>query len=217
MAEAKKIQKSASQPAKKAEPKKATSEKASEQKASPSPKAPKEKKQPQLTPNKMCRDLLLERRYTDEQIAEKVKATFPDAKFDKGYVSTTRIDLNKGIYKTVEEDVSKNPLVRLEEHEGKILPYEKIKELKVKAAEESKKQKAEEAAKKKAEAAKLKEEAAAKKKEEKKAAAEKKAETEKKDRVLYQTPSSEAEGASPKTGASNARKKDPKMMIRKAQ
>jgi hypothetical protein len=135
MATAKKVAKKdgATQPAKKAEKKEAP-----------------EKKAPKLTPNKLCRDLLLERKYTDDQIAEKVLEVFPDAKFDKAYVSTTRIDLNKGYYKTVEEDLEKNPIARLVEYEGKVMPYDEAKGLKAEAAEAEKKKKAEEAAAKKA-------------------------------------------------------------------
>jgi len=123
-----------------------------------------------------------------------VKATFPDAKFDKGYVSTTRIDLNKGVYKTIQEDLSKNPLVRLVEFEGQILPYEQAKELKEKALEEEKKQRAQER------------EAAKKANEEKKAASKK-----------ITGPKEGAFGPSvnQKTGSVTPAKKNPKKVVEK--
>jgi hypothetical protein len=54
------------------------------------------------TPNQLCRALLLQRNFTDEQIINMVVAAFPGRKFSKGYVCTTRNDLNKGYYKKVE-------------------------------------------------------------------------------------------------------------------
>lgn len=52
-------------------------------------------------PNALCKALLLSRKLTDEEIVDLVKTTFVNAKFDKGYVCTTRNDLNKGLYKSI--------------------------------------------------------------------------------------------------------------------
>lgn len=57
------------------------------------------KKVVKLTPNSMCRQLLLERQYTDDEIVAKILKVFPEKKFTRSYVSTTRLDLNKGYYK----------------------------------------------------------------------------------------------------------------------
>jgi len=88
------------------------------------PKAEKGSKVPRITANSLCRELLLERKYTDDQITAKIKEVFPDSKFTNVYVSTTRVDLNKGYYKKC---IVKEPISKLVEKDGKIVPSEEIK------------------------------------------------------------------------------------------
>jgi len=88
------------------------------------PKAEKGSKVPRITANNLCRELLLERKYTDDQITAKIKEVFPDSKFTNVYVSTTRVDLNKGYYKKC---IIKEPISKLVEKDGKIVPSEEIK------------------------------------------------------------------------------------------
>lgn len=134
---------------------------------SKTPAEPKERKI-QMSPNLMCRNLLLERTSTDEEIVQKVLAVFPQAKFNQSYVSTTRIDLNKGFYKSAEVGEA---LVKMVEFDGKRISYEEYKQSKIaKALEEKEKAKVEKVKK-----AEEKKQAAAAKAEEKKKAADEKA------------------------------------------
>ena len=127
-----------------------------EKKTEAQPVKKTEEKKLTMTPNKMCRDLLLERAHTDDQIAEKVLAVFPEAKFNKSYVSTTRIDLNKGYYKSIEENLEENPLTRLVEYEDKgVITIDAAKAFKAEKDEAEKKRKAEERAAKKTETDKV--------------------------------------------------------------
>jgi hypothetical protein len=96
-------------------------------------KAAKEPKVPKITANSLCRELLLERAYTDQQIFEKISKVFPDSKFTQGYISTCRIDVNKGYYKKCLVD---KPIVRLVELNGKIVPAEEASKVRAASAEE---------------------------------------------------------------------------------
>jgi hypothetical protein len=96
-------------------------------------KAAKEPKVPKITANSLCRELLLERAYTDQQIFEKISKVFPDSKFTQGYISTCRIDMNKGYYKKCLVD---KPIVRLVELDGKIVPAEEASKVRAASAEE---------------------------------------------------------------------------------
>lgn len=97
-----------------------------------------EPKAPRLTANSLCRQLLLERQFTDEQILEQVKKVFPDSKFTKSYISTTRVDLNKGVYKN---ETVETPIQKLVEHEGSVVPYEDVKKAREEAEAARKAQK----------------------------------------------------------------------------
>lgn len=65
------------------------------------------------TPNKLCIALLLQKTFTDMQIVDIVKAAFPKARFEKSYVSTTRNDLNKGLYKKIDPELLEEPIAQI--------------------------------------------------------------------------------------------------------
>jgi hypothetical protein len=114
------------------------------------PKEPKEKKV-RFTPNSLCRQLLMERTYTDDEITVKVREVFPEAKFNPSYVSTTRIDLNKGFYKTV---VMETPVIKIVEFEGKKMSIDEYRTARQGSIESTKAAKEKEKAEKQAAKAK---------------------------------------------------------------
>lgn len=69
-------------------------------------------------PGSMMRDLLLERKYTDEEIYEKVSKAFPDKTVKQTYCNNWRHWINKlsGMSST-----KTNPVERLFKHEGKLV------------------------------------------------------------------------------------------------
>ena len=63
------------------------------------------------TANELCRTLLYQRKFTDEEVFNKVVKRFPESNFRRPYITTTRNDLNKGYYKGM--IVNGNPIVRI--------------------------------------------------------------------------------------------------------
>jgi len=69
------------------------------------------------TVNAYCRNLLLERKYTDEQVLEKVEKKYPDGKFKKQYIPCKRWDLN--------HDGARPPIEKMVKVDGKLIPKSK--------------------------------------------------------------------------------------------
>jgi len=104
-----------------------------------------------FTPKTMGKDLLLERKYTDEQIVEKVLEVFPDSGYRKDFVTITRINLNQGLYKGIDLEKS---ILRLVEFNGKVITMNEKKAIRQAEKEEKQKEREE---KKKIRQVKLKE------------------------------------------------------------
>lgn len=75
-----------------------------------------EKKEKGVSINQRVRELLAEKRFTDDQIFDKISNEFPDKPFKKGYICCKRWDLAK---------IGKN-YPSLVKHEGKLIPKEKL-------------------------------------------------------------------------------------------
>lgn len=73
-------------------------------------------------------DLLMERKYTDEELLEKVIAKYPDRteKQVKVYLSVQRSEINSGRKTSHVLKADEKGLERLVSHDGKIVPYSQV-------------------------------------------------------------------------------------------
>lgn len=71
------------------------------------------------TPHSISRSMLLDRKYTDEQILEAIQKQCPDKPFKKGQISCNRWDLNN-------KDMVKPPIEKLVEVDGKLVPKSQL-------------------------------------------------------------------------------------------